>query len=137
MTQMTEVNVAEATGAALDWLTGSTEGLNLVADRGEYGTGPRVFLILEHGIFRYRPSTEWSQGGPLLDKHCKSFGCVQDSTGSNWRSLAYGNSDACDSIKTMRLAGGPTILIAACRAIVTAKLGDKVMVPAELTGGDL
>lgn len=72
------------------------------------------------------PDTDWAQGGPLLDKWCKSFGMVQDPGREWYRAFAYGEEPF------QSLAGGPTILIAACRARVKAISGDTVQIPDEL-----
>ncbi|WP_286974938.1 phage protein NinX family protein [Pseudomonas sp.] len=131
MSQMIEVKVAEAIGPALDWLVGTTERLSLQVISGEYGTGPRVFQVDGRGMIRYRPSTDWSQGGPLMDAHCRSYGAVQNDSGVI-RSYAYREGEPYDPLRPMRLSSGPTILIAFGRARVRAMLGDTAMVPAEL-----
>lgn len=90
-----------------------------------YGTDWRVYRTESGG--KYSPSTDWAVGGSLLNKHCKSFGVVQDGSASRWRSFAYKAETGMS-----RIAGGESILIAACRAIVTLNLGDIVQVPKEL-----
>ncbi|HCP54551.1 MAG: hypothetical protein CMK72_01245 [Pseudomonadaceae bacterium] len=131
MSQMIEVKVAEATGPALDWMVAIVEKQSLV----RIGNHPHV---LRDGqiLGPYRPSTDWSQGGPLMDAHCRSYGAVQNDSGVI-RSFAYREGEPYDPLRPMRLSSGPTILIAFCRARVRAMLGDTAMVPAELIGGDL
>ena len=63
----------------------------------------------------YRPSTNWMHLGPLIERHEVE--------------IEAGPWSACCGIKTMH---GDTILEAACRAIVAAKLGNEVDVPEEL-----
>ncbi len=65
----------------------------------------------------YQPSTDWAQGGPIIEKygifsgpHCDIFIAWTD--GTRWE--------------------GPTQLIAAMRCYVAGKLGDEVEIPAEL-----
>lgn len=150
MTRMIEVNTAELIGPALDGAVAVALGWQMRRvpkdidgqNGGEVLAPPDLssdFQFPPRGkvapwYFVRRWSTDWSQGGPLLDMHCKSFGLVQERDG-RWRAFGYGNGRPFDTGRQMRLASGPTILIAACRAIVAAKLGDVVQVPAELVGG--
>lgn len=68
------------------------------------------------------PSTDWSQGGPLIDDYQ-----IWLSGPINLRSEWNASLDtSCESI------GGRNALEAICRAIVAAKLGPTVSVPAEL-----
>jgi len=130
MSQMIEVKTAELSGPSLRWAVAQAEGLEVTIHPPAYGNGHR--LAVNGKTEAYRPDTDWGQGGPLLDRHCKSFGCVQDGRDGTWRAFGYGKGEAFDPNRTMRLASGPSILVAACRAIVAAKLGDTVAVPAEL-----
>ena len=63
-------------------------------------------------MYAYTPTTEWRQGGPLIDK----FGISVQRTGSVWTA----------DIDRVTVAVGPTPLIAAMRALVTLKLGAMV-----------
>lgn len=130
MTEFVEVNVRDLVGPALDWAVGLCMGWEYrkcrnLACMGWYDGKQENFQCIS-----WRPSTDWTQGGELLEKYCSSFGLVQDSSRNNWRAFAY-KTDAQD-VEFKRLAGGPTILVAACRAIVLVSLGDTVKVPAEL-----
>jgi hypothetical protein len=127
----TKVKTSELVGAALDWAVGVAVGEKMFASA--HLAGPCARRLCADGYTRdyYSPSTDWAQGGPLLDAHCKSFGCVQDRSGA-WRAFGYGVGDDFDPSRQMRLASGHTILVAACRAIVAAKLGDTVEIPNEL-----
>ncbi len=125
MTELIEVSTAELAGAALDWAVAKVESVTVAIACPHYGTGWRIYQPNFGG--KYSPSTDWALGGPLLDKHCKVFGVVQDGSASRWRSFAYKTETGMS-----RLAGGESILIAACRAIVTLNMGDTVQVPKEL-----
>jgi len=143
---MIEVKTSDLIGLALDWAVAKAANIGdpaidmLCCGSGVqsgYGSPPEccgkpdpALYLGIHG--KWSPSTDWAQGGPLLDEHCKGFGCVQNSLNSNWRAFGYGNGKPFDQDRQQRLASGPSILIAACRAIVAAKLGDVVIVPAEL-----
>lgn len=76
-----------------------------------YGPGP---------IFK--PSTDWSHGGPLLDHFSVEITGVADG------SIAANVG----SVGVIKYQHGDTILIAAMRAIVAAKLGEEIEVPEEL-----
>ena len=131
---MVDVKTAELIGPALDWVVLVAEGWE--SDRPQDGqlrrkiseaqydvciVGPRQMRYDQHlGRYWRSPSTDWSQGGPLIDKHnveiLRAGDCVM--------AKLYGLTNAAGD--------GKTPLIAACRAIVAAKLGDAVSVPEEL-----
>jgi hypothetical protein len=71
----------------------------------------------------YSPSTDWAQGGPILEREkicpCPSSHAV----GSPWSA-----TDLTGHITRF----GPTPLIAAMRCYVASKLGDDIDVPKEL-----
>lgn len=146
-----EVKTSELEGAALDWAVAQIDpmcdGLSWVFSE-KYKTFVGIaqidgdstvcaFLsskisVFGHGLrmalrraqaTHYRPSTDWSQGGPLIDRY----------------SINIGRRDGVSLAQCMELQShalsGQTTLIAACRAIVDAKLGDTVQVPADLIGG--
>lgn len=110
MSAFAEMKTASLTGPALDWTVAQVEGVSCTP----------------HTIKRfYRPSTDWSQGGPLRDKYDVGIEPgVPDG-------LPYAYVPGRD----LHGSRGETALIALCRAIVTAKLGDVVQVPEELMGG--
>lgn len=125
MTDLIEVQTSTLAGAALDWAVAQVEGIEVAIAEPHYGADWRVYRPESGG--KYSPSTDWAVGGPLLNKHCTSFGVVQDGSASRWRSFAYKAETGMS-----RIAGGESILIAACRAIVTLNLGDTAQVPKEL-----
>ncbi|HHQ2709894.1 TPA: phage protein NinX family protein [Pseudomonas aeruginosa] len=118
MSETVEVNTCDLEGAALNWAVAFAEneqGLNIVK---------RWRMVALHNAL-YVPSSDWSQGGPLITKYLIEFAVEHART-----ICAY----LCDE-NGMYISGcsyGDTYLIAACRAIVTAKLGETVNVPAEL-----
>lgn len=141
MSQFVEVKTAELTGPALDWAVAMAEGWE--ADRPQDGQ------VRKNGVYRlvgsrpsrstvspdwfYDPSTNWAHGGPLLDRHATMVLSHDHSSevmiGGFWNPS---REAACE--KKSPSADGPSILVALCRAIVSAKLGDVVQVPAELVG---
>lgn len=120
--------VDHLTGAALDYAVAVAEGVEVelarnggfIFDRrkneqfaNEYNDDRRQF---------FRPSTDWAQGGPIIERECidlKFFG-------NYVRAL------------TMSIDGevieayAPTALVAAMRCYVAAKLGETVEIPATL-----
>jgi hypothetical protein len=74
------------------------------------------------------PSTDWSQGGPIIEQ-LRAYGkhrFIIESDGDNVSILAWSSPYAfCNGY-------GPTILIAAMRCYVASKLGDEVDIPEEL-----
>jgi hypothetical protein len=74
------------------------------------------------GVDGFTPSTDWSQGGPIIDRELIAV-CL-DEDGDTWRAwypMRQGIEDGT----------GPTPLIAAMRCFVASKLGDTVEVPDE------
>ena len=135
-----EVKVSELEGAALDWAVAQVEGVKTLMMEPRKDEPKKPFalfgsLALSVGgddQSSYAPSSCWHCAGPLLDKHCKSFGLVQDGLDKTWRAFGYGDQTPDGTNRFQRLSSGGTILVAACRAIVAANLGDTVQIPAEL-----
>ncbi|MCX7132320.1 phage protein NinX family protein [Aeromonas sp.] len=140
MSNMVEVKTAELIGPALDWAVAKSIGLTIFAmgDNwpGNYAATitaaerPIVILCLIGRLWRehqgvtvpWTPSTDWAQGGPLIDKY------------RIWLSgPIFNRKDYSAAVDTgTDESRGTTALIALCRALVTAKLGDVVQVPADL-----
>lgn len=75
----------------------------------------------KYSRYVFSPSTDWSQRGPLIDEYCI------------WLSDDEGNFVAsCEPHIGRYVVDGATSLIAICRALVLAKLGDEVDIPDEL-----
>lgn len=130
MTDLIEVKTADLVGEALGWAVGKAEGLNLELVPPQYGNPWRVFAryqgqAIEH-TKRYNPWEDWALGGELIEKY---VAMVRGFPNQMYQTLA---------IARVRISGalawrsGKTPLIALCRAIVAAKLGDTVQAPKEL-----
>lgn len=104
------LRTGELTGAALDWAVAKCDGRK-DNDFGWWWDN-------------YKPSTDWSQGGPIIEREV-----IETNRGG-----AYQHNFWCASVGhgNKRLYG-PTPLIAAMRCYVASKLGDEVEVPEELT----
>jgi hypothetical protein len=72
----------------------------------------------------YTPSTDWAQGGPLIERE----GISVDRAGLAW------TADLSDSVGGYieHTESGPTPLIAAMRCYVASKLGDEIEIPKEI-----
>ncbi|MDH0335133.1 phage protein NinX family protein [Metapseudomonas otitidis] len=121
MSTTVTLRTCDLIGAALDWAVAKA-----------------VTYVDYHG---WSPSTDWSQGGPLIAQHRISFNhyCVggTNDDGSLKQALyaCIGYARTYNGKNAEKRAEPEEYLIAACRAIVSAHLGDSVDVPAELVGG--
>lgn len=124
MSDFVGVKTAELSGPALDWC------VCMVATGAQYHDDyGRATLVIPgaaammDGLKRPRYaaavpdySSDWALGGPLWDEWATSMEHYD-----GWLVTVVGGD-----------AQGPTKLIALCRAIVSAELGDVVQVPKEL-----
>lgn len=131
MTDLIEVKTADLQGEALGWAVGKAEGLDVLLAPPQYGNPWRVFAryqatATEH-TKRHNPWQDWALGEPLIEKNMVSLHCPQstDDVWAGW--VITDKGEFCQ--------GGDSALIASCRSIVAAKLGDTVQVPKELTSG--
>ena len=112
------IKTSELTGAALDWA---------VCRAGGGGKNIAVFLDGHSRLGMFAYSTDWSQGGPIIEREFINLrrmfgaGCAAfiDEGGSSKHSVKHRMS-------------GKTALIAAMRCYVASKLGDEIDVPEEL-----
>jgi hypothetical protein len=101
------MKTSELTGATLAWavhvaLYGSCEG---------------------HAEHDY--STDWSQGGPIIER--EGITITQYDDYPNWSATLYATD-----YNEHKAATGPTPLIAAMRCYVASKLGAEIEIPKEL-----
>lgn len=101
-----KVKVSELQGAALDWAVAHCD----------YTDPETCFFIVNYDGFK--PSTDWSQGGPIIDPVITKVEDYGDCWGAE-------GPDAPEQF-------GPTILIAAMRCYVASKLGDEIEIPEEV-----
>jgi len=115
------VKTSELTGAALDWAAAKCE-----FDGAEDwdGTLEGVDVVSDMNGESYRPSTDWAQGGPIIERECMDILCLAGSD-DGWQADKYLHTEKVEAF-------GPTPLIAAMRCYVASKLGDSVEVPEEL-----
>ena len=113
---MKSIKASELTGAALDWSVAKCEDFKLAPiDDGDTS----VYYDDEHDNLQvYTPSTDWKQGGPIIER--EGISIVHQ--GDQW------SAQTDDDL----FAYGPTPLIAAMRCYVASKMGDTIEVPEEL-----
>ena len=112
---------SELTGAALDWAVAKCERLSVRWDTDEDAF---IYFDREEGANReWSPSTNWAQGGPIIEREGISIWVFDDVT---WKAETPFVGVEC-------VYEAPTPLIAAMRCFVAGKLGDTVDIPEELT----
>lgn len=126
MSEFVEAKTAELTGAALDWAVAKVCGVRYInsyivtTERNAIGE-----IISSSAISNYRPSTDWAHGGTLLDR----YDIALNGGVAGGERVIYATLRAVDDNEPFATATGSTRLIATCRAVVSAKLGDVVRVP--------
>lgn len=126
-----KIKTSELIGAKLDWAVAKASGAEglRVTDNGSVCCVYKLQCGSGCWTGYYEPSTDWSQGGPLIERFkvwlsppvdgCEPFGWDSEIYGEDGATIAY--QDGC-----------ATPLIAAMRAIVADKLGEEIEVPEEL-----
>lgn len=106
-----KVQVSDATSKQLDFLV-------LASDCWSTAT---LFLVTGKKPPAY--STDWEQGGPIIEREGISTWVFDDVT---WRAQGRIGSGVDQVFE------GPTLLVAAMRCYVASKLGDEVDIPQEV-----
>lgn len=112
---MKTINISQAEGPVLDWLVAKANGDSEDALES-YVDGLRC-----QGEGDY--STDWSQGGPIIEREGISVMRVFKDWPHPW----------CADHDESYFVNAPTPLIAAMRCFCASKLGETVEVPEELT----
>lgn len=139
------VKTADLQGAALNWAVAMSTGT-------EVDLCPSPFTSEYWPVFHsttraFNPSANWAQGGPLIEEAGLAVAWTPDldNDGNEIKAAIAGVCVGLDPGGELMFIGGagysrwhygPTPLIAAMRALVAAKLGDEVQVPAALMEGD-
>lgn len=149
-----QVNVASLSGVALDWAVAKCGGRTLkrypmgaepghgwwvweetpsgmggiLLSKSVYlAVGPYTVPKTRNSPARYTPSTDWAQGGPIVEREgiCikRQLPCSVGYEWNSWQHTKFGNGDA----------SGPTPLTAAMRCLVVGKLGEEIEIPYELS----
>ena len=132
---MKTVKIAEAAGRVLDWLAAKAANQSVdIQVTGRQNTGCRFGLFYNQRWVgsqerwdEYTPSTDWSQGGPIID-NIKGF---------QFKQWLESKPESCCEAHIHNYEGdwihfGPTMLIAAMRCYCMSRLGEEAEVPKEL-----
>jgi hypothetical protein len=128
-----KIKTSALTGINLDWAVAKCEGREQALEKNKMGS-----LSFDAGIHPYMadldkpwrfqgysPSTDWKQGGPIIERN--RIYVTPNSSNEGWRSyVLIGRGGIAWSYF------GPTFLIAAMRCYVGSKLGDEIDIPEEL-----
>lgn len=109
------MKTSELTGAALDWAVAKCEGFGF-----DYLEPIKFIAAHLHDDFNF--STDWAQGGPIIERECIELAMYSD----EWMGVIHMDDGSIE-----HKADKP--LIAAMRCYVASKLGDTVEIPEELT----
>ena len=107
------MKVSELNGVALDWAVAKCEGENSVA--ACYYADNTPLWLDESPEPEWKPSTNWAQGGPIIERE----GIALGQTADGWEAT-------CDGAVYVY---GKTPLIAAMRCYAINNLGKEVEVP--------
>ena len=143
---MKTIKVSEATPIQLDWLVAKCEGAN-DEQLGRLESAQKcVALTGDMQTKPFTPSTDWAQGGPLIEREkidlefMDNFeawcGSVVREYGQDRESYSDDQDRESYTAEQESFVGyGPTPLIAVCRCYVASKMGDVVEVPSEHPNG--
>ncbi len=115
-------------GAALDWAVAKCEGFRVELNH-QYTEDKKFDGWWQCGPYHWQPlckySTDWSQGGPIIEREEIDIYCHESpKSGCGWW--------VAEITGTKAKARGNTPLVAAMRCYVASKLGDEVEIPEEL-----
>ncbi|MBV4552336.1 DUF2591 domain-containing protein [Pseudomonas sp. SWRI102] len=133
MSDMIEVKTAELEGVALDWAVALAAGWVSARLTPIITPSKTYYEVHAPSGLQLRPSTDWGQGGPLIVKYQVALvpeahdGLEGTEMSERWYAdIYYGGGQQYTTEHCN------TALVAACRAIVCAELGDTLSIPAEL-----
>ncbi len=126
-----KIKTSELIGTTLDWAVAECLGLNPRHDMKSHGLKwPGWWVACPE--YKRLPfySTNWSQGGPLIER--EGISLKQNDT-NDWNAdmvvLVSPYTSTADAVFDYPQESGPTPLIAAMRCYVTSKIGDTIEVP--------
>ena len=125
-----KIETKELIDAALDFAVALARDESVRVERGRVRFALSQFT---NDYDLYSPSTDWAQGGPIIDRENLCVGRKHQAD-TNYCAV---NDPAIDCWARTTAGGylsyGPTPLIAAMRCLVASKLGDEVDIPEETT----
>lgn len=119
------MKTADLTGKALDWAVAKCEGHTPLYENAPHANLRNKLGNIWH-LDELNYSTDWSQGGPIIEREKMTLG--KQVHKNDWSAESFNG----EGIDTAHIGFGPTPLIAAMRCYVASKLGDEVEVPEEL-----
>jgi len=120
------MNPSELTDVALDAAVAQCE--SVIVEYVDDGI-TRCLLLPTGG--HYSPSTNWAQGGPIIEREQIETIC----NGIQPEGLQWVAQTQSEKWTYNPLESGPSLLIAAMRCYVASKLGDEIDIPTELMEG--
>lgn len=130
------MKVSELEGAQLDAWVAHALGYASPASVPEQLCGTWYAGESDGGVCAWQPSTDWAQGGPIIERERISIVDIKATEGDMWSPERGQFSAFIDSVRCLdswegnkSFDGtqiGPTPLIAAMRAFVASKFGDNV-----------
>jgi hypothetical protein len=121
------IKTSELSGIALDWAVANSMGKEARQVQG-LGKAVRLFKTIGYDPTPWQPSTDWAQGGPIIERERLQITTERD--GAWVASIPY--VVEIEGYRKYCFNSGPTPLIAALRCYVASKLGDTVEIPEEL-----
>ena len=106
------MKTSELTGAALDWAVAKAKGY------ADFVLDTKRFVEM-HDTGHYNYSTDWAQGGPIIEREGMNIGMVREYWQAHLSEFDL-------------FVDGPTPLVAAMRCYVASKMGDDVEILDEL-----
>lgn len=129
------VKTCELIGPALDWVVAKCEGRRIEFNY-QYTEETRFDGWWQLGPNHWQPlnsySTNWSQGGPIIERENIDTFTEKKSYPDSWLASVARYQNAKKLVGWRIHQYGPTPLIAAMRCYVASKLGDTVQIPKEL-----
>jgi hypothetical protein len=121
-----KIKTSELIDSALDWAVWTASGGAAAYPKTASGKA-FLKLWLRNSAKYIHPSTDWSQGGPIIEREGLTIGKVVSSH-NEWSAESFQD----DGIRVRHLRYGPTPLIAAMRCYCASRLGEEAEVPEEL-----
>lgn len=119
---MALVKVSDLSGACLDWAVAQCEARSEKEKEENFN----LPCLVSH----FKPSSDWSQGGPIIEREGINCRKVEDNT---WRAeFAKTKLKADGKAYAYLCRKGSSLLTAAMRCYAASKLGDSVELPDDL-----
>ena len=118
-----KIKTNELTGPALDWAVAKAEEWPMDVWYDE----DQMPMIRDDEVPEWKPSTDWSQGGPLIEREWIEVVPWPNESDEDlrWRATQH------DTLARVSCTGS-TALIAAMRCFVASRLGEEVEVPDDM-----